>query len=318
MAAGRADAGLAGAAPSPDLRAAAAARRLEPALRHPRGDLRAGGADRARAPRSGELQPRAAEAVILCGPRRRRSCSSSPPTSRRIGDPEIIGLHISPKGRGNQPPVPGSLYAWAVERFGAVEPYREKPVFPRAGCSIDLSQCVCRRRVLIKLSRPAKRRCPMTTQSNPYPRVEFLIDTFADWLKHRRELNEMRGMDRGDFDRIADDLRVSPGDLDELVRRGPHAADELPQHARRRSESTRPARRRLSRWCCATWSASARCATTRRDATAISPPAPPPNIMRAIASTRRPSIVSARPRRQIGRSNRRDGGRDLPNDGLSG
>src|SRR5216684_2840627 len=35
-----------------------------------------------------------------------------------IGDPGIIGLHISPKGRGSQPPVPGSLYAWAAERFG--------------------------------------------------------------------------------------------------------------------------------------------------------------------------------------------------------
>jgi hypothetical protein len=35
-----------------------------------------------------------------------------------IGDPDITGLHISPKGRGNQPPVPGSLYAWATERFG--------------------------------------------------------------------------------------------------------------------------------------------------------------------------------------------------------
>jgi len=35
-----------------------------------------------------------------------------------IADPEIIGLHISPKGRGGQPPVPGSLYAWASERFG--------------------------------------------------------------------------------------------------------------------------------------------------------------------------------------------------------
>jgi len=38
--------------------------------------------------------------------------------SKLTGDPEIIGLHVSPKGRGNQPPVPGSLYAWAVERFG--------------------------------------------------------------------------------------------------------------------------------------------------------------------------------------------------------
>jgi hypothetical protein len=35
-----------------------------------------------------------------------------------IGDPEIIGLHISPKGRGSKAPVPGSLYAWAAERFG--------------------------------------------------------------------------------------------------------------------------------------------------------------------------------------------------------
>jgi hypothetical protein len=39
--------------------------------------------------------------------------------SALIGDPEIIGLHISPKGRGSQPPIPGSLYAWATERFGA-------------------------------------------------------------------------------------------------------------------------------------------------------------------------------------------------------
>jgi hypothetical protein len=34
-----------------------------------------------------------------------------------IADPDIIGLHISPKGRGNSAPVAGSLYAWAAERF---------------------------------------------------------------------------------------------------------------------------------------------------------------------------------------------------------
>jgi hypothetical protein len=39
--------------------------------------------------------------------------------STLIADPDIIGFHVSPKGRGNQPPVPGSLYAWAAERFGA-------------------------------------------------------------------------------------------------------------------------------------------------------------------------------------------------------
>jgi len=69
----------------------------------------------------------------------------------------------------------------------------------------------------------------MSTQDHPYPRVEFLIDTFADWLKHRRELSEVRQMDRSDFERIASDLRVSPGELDTLVDRGPHAADELPK-----------------------------------------------------------------------------------------
>src|SRR6202163_879346 len=31
-----------------------------------------------------------------------------------LADPDIIGLHISPKGRGGQPPVAGSLYAWAA------------------------------------------------------------------------------------------------------------------------------------------------------------------------------------------------------------
>jgi len=35
-----------------------------------------------------------------------------------IGDPGIIGFHISPKGRGSQPPIAGSLYDWASKRFG--------------------------------------------------------------------------------------------------------------------------------------------------------------------------------------------------------
>jgi len=67
----------------------------------------------------------------------------------------------------------------------------------------------------------------MTAHSKPY--IEALIGTFSDWLRHRRELNEMRKLDRADFDRIACDLRVSPDDLEQLVRNGPHAADELPK-----------------------------------------------------------------------------------------
>ena len=35
-----------------------------------------------------------------------------------IGDPDITGFHLSPKAHGKATPVPGSLYAWATERFG--------------------------------------------------------------------------------------------------------------------------------------------------------------------------------------------------------
>jgi hypothetical protein len=59
--------------------------------------------------------------------------------------------------------------------------------------------------------------------------VERLTHQFSDWLKYRQELSEMRQLNATEFDRIASDLRVSPTDLDELVRHGPHAADELPQ-----------------------------------------------------------------------------------------
>lgn len=69
----------------------------------------------------------------------------------------------------------------------------------------------------------------MTVQEHPFPRVEALINTFGDWLRHRRDLSEVRRMDTTEFDRIASDLRVSPGELDTLVQRGPHAADELPK-----------------------------------------------------------------------------------------
>jgi len=69
----------------------------------------------------------------------------------------------------------------------------------------------------------------MSAESKPYSVMAFLIEKFGDWLNHRRELNEIRQMDRSDFDRIAGELRVSRDDLERLVRQGPHAADELPK-----------------------------------------------------------------------------------------
>jgi hypothetical protein len=38
--------------------------------------------------------------------------------SALLADPGIVGFHISPKGRGGEMPIAGSLYAWAAERFG--------------------------------------------------------------------------------------------------------------------------------------------------------------------------------------------------------
>ncbi|WP_022720966.1 hypothetical protein [Rhodopseudomonas sp. B29] len=67
----------------------------------------------------------------------------------------------------------------------------------------------------------------MPAHSRPYPIVDRLIETFADWLKHRREIVEMCQFDAAEFGRIAHDLGVTTTDLDELVRQGPHHADEL-------------------------------------------------------------------------------------------
>ena len=72
----------------------------------------------------------------------------------------------------------------------------------------------------------------MNVQDRPYPVVDFVIETFGDWLKHRRELKEMREMDAASFDQIASDLRISSADLEQLVGQGPHAADELPKMLR--------------------------------------------------------------------------------------
>lgn len=69
----------------------------------------------------------------------------------------------------------------------------------------------------------------MPAHSRPYPLVDRLIETFADWLKHRREVVEMYQFDSAEFGRIAHDLGVTASDLDELVRQGPHKVEELPQ-----------------------------------------------------------------------------------------
>src|SRR4029078_6160098 len=65
--AGRTDAGLSAATPSPPLRAAAAWWPIEPSLRYTRRNLRSGRADRAGAPLE-RTAARTAEAILLCRP----------------------------------------------------------------------------------------------------------------------------------------------------------------------------------------------------------------------------------------------------------
>ena len=67
----------------------------------------------------------------------------------------------------------------------------------------------------------------MATQTKTYPIVENAINLFGDWLKHRRDMRELRDMNSGDFARIARDLSITPAELDAVVRQGPHASDEL-------------------------------------------------------------------------------------------
>jgi hypothetical protein len=50
----------------------------------------------------------------------------------------------------------------------------------------------------------------MTAQRETFPIVEFWIDKFADWIKHRRDLSEIRRMNRTDFDLIARDCGFPP------------------------------------------------------------------------------------------------------------
>ncbi len=68
----------------------------------------------------------------------------------------------------------------------------------------------------------------MTPETRQYPVVEAVIDRFARWLKHRREIAESCNYSSEEYSRIAHDLNLSTAELNTLVRRGAHASDELP------------------------------------------------------------------------------------------
>jgi hypothetical protein len=68
-----------------------------------------------------------------------------------------------------------------------------------------------------------------TTQREPCTFVTRIIDVFGDWLKQRRELNELLEYEAefGELKPIARDLNVTIADLGGLVRQGSQSANEL-------------------------------------------------------------------------------------------
>ena len=60
----------------------------------------------------------------------------------------------------------------------------------------------------------------MTVQEKPSTVVSHVVDSFGDWLKHRRELREMREMDAANFSQIASELRMSSADWRRWSARG--------------------------------------------------------------------------------------------------
>ena len=129
-----------------------------------------------------------------------------------------------------------------------------------------------------------------TTQREPHTFVTKIIDVFGDWLKQRRELNELLEYEAefGELKRVAHDLNVTTADLEGLVRQGSQSANELACMLTA-LDIDETALRRVEPALLATWSASVRSAHTSVSAMRNSRPALPRRTMWSIAKTLRPS-----------------------------
>ncbi|WP_454618172.1 hypothetical protein [Bradyrhizobium cenepequi] len=56
-----------------------------------------------------------------------------------------------------------------------------------------------------------------------------LIGRLTDFLDRFRDIGEIRSLSAAEVCSVAHDLRISPAQLETLVARGPHGADELPK-----------------------------------------------------------------------------------------
>jgi len=69
-----------------------------------------------------------------------------------------------------------------------------------------------------------------TIQREAYPFVTKVIDLFGDWLKRRREFNELMeyAADPDELGRIARELNVTSADLESLLQQESRSTNELP------------------------------------------------------------------------------------------
>jgi len=69
-----------------------------------------------------------------------------------------------------------------------------------------------------------------TTKHEPRLFGTKVIDLFSDWLKQRRELNELMefAVDPGELERVARELNVTPVDLERLMLQVSQGENELP------------------------------------------------------------------------------------------
>ncbi|MGY3614379.1 hypothetical protein [Bradyrhizobium sp. USDA 10063] len=56
-----------------------------------------------------------------------------------------------------------------------------------------------------------------------------LIGKVTGWVDRFRDIGEIRSLSAAEACSVAHDLRISPAELEMLVARGPHGADELPK-----------------------------------------------------------------------------------------
>jgi transcriptional regulator with XRE-family HTH domain len=69
----------------------------------------------------------------------------------------------------------------------------------------------------------------MTAEIESRSMIARLIELVASWFRHRREVRELRALTADELAAIAQELRVTPVELDALVQQGAHSADKLPK-----------------------------------------------------------------------------------------